>query len=82
MDILKFGKLVGLDPEDILKSVVHYATPKLSKAAFAAALDRASDEACAKIGRLLSMAGAKLQKLDRKGAAGDLGRAIGEIKVF
>lgn len=80
-DILKAVGGLGLDPDEILGSVLHYATPKLAKAAFVEAFKRTSDEGCKKIGRLLSMAGEKLQKLDRDGAAGDCGRVVGEIKL-
>lgn len=82
MDVFKALGFLGVNAGDVFGSVLHAATPKIAKAAWQAGLSRASDEACRKIGRLLVLAGQKLQKGDRDGAAGDLARVTGEVKLF
>jgi hypothetical protein len=73
--------LGGMSAKDILGSVLHHASPKLAKPVFEQAFNKMSDAGAQKVGRLLSMAGEKLQALDRAGAAGDAARIVGEIKL-
>lgn len=82
MDILKALKGLGLDQKDVIQGVFHFASPALAKSALKKAFANTSDAACEKLGRLLTMAGTKLLAKDREGAAGDLARVVGEIKIF
>ena len=82
MNILKTVKGFGIDPQDARQGELHFANPKLAKEVFNVPFALTSDEACKRIGRLLSMAGEKQQKLDRDGAAGDCKRILGEVKQF
>lgn len=78
-------ELLGkVDEQSIINNVFHYATPKLAAAAFRIAFERGTDEGLQKIGRILRFAADKLTEAepDRVGAANELGRALGEIKLF
>ena len=83
MNLFKILGGLGIDPKDVLQNVLHNASPGLAKPPLLQFLrERVSDAGCQKLGRLCSMAGEKLQKLDREGAAGDLARIVGEIRFF
>ncbi len=79
-DILKL--IGGMGAEDLLKSVLHYATPQLAKPVFKALLGKLSPAGVGKLGRLFSLAGAELTKPtpDLDAAAGNMARVVGEIK--
>lgn len=81
VDILRLLPALGLSAADVFGDVLHAITAQGAKLAFREGLGRASDDACKKIGRLLVMAGKKLQALDRESAAGDLARVAGMIKL-
>jgi hypothetical protein len=83
MNLFKILGGLGIDPKDVFQNVLTATTPGLAKPQLLKFLtERVSDAGCQKLGRLCSLAGEKLQKLDRAGAAGDLSRVIGEIKFF
>ncbi len=81
-DIL--GILGGLDAPALFNAVLHYVTPKVAKPGLVLAINQASLEQKRKWGRLFKMAGEKLDRADpdEEGAAGDLARGLGEIRLF